>query len=87
VSHNRVFIYRPSRATVGLKSPIRVTGGLQPRDLVASAVGLAVGLAVRAVLAAVAGGRTVLDILGGASPGLVVLVAAAILVAADEHVR
>ena len=52
---------------------------MQPRDLVASAVGLAVGLAVLAALAAVAGGRAVLDALGGARPGLVALVAAAIL--------
>ena len=60
---------------------------MQPRDLVTSVVGLAVGLAVLAALAAVAGGRAVLDALGGARPGLVVLVAAAIHVAADEHVR
>lgn len=52
---------------------------MQPRDLTATVVGLAVGLAVLAALSAFAGGGAVLVALRDADPGLVAPVAGAIL--------
>ncbi len=52
---------------------------MQPRDLAATLLGLAVGLAALAALSGLVGGRAVLEALSGAAPGLVALVAAGIL--------